>query len=354
MNDLLDFSKIEAGEFQLDCRDFDLLEVLESVRRLFQAQAKEKGLTLSVQVPDHASMWLRGDALRLRSILANLLSNAIKFTECGQVRLNVTEGRRDAGGVQLRFEVDDTGIGIPEDQLPRLFQPFVQADPSTARRFGGTGLGLAICKRIVAAMAGEMGVASVPGRGSTFWFTVTMPPGRCLPTAIGEAAPAAEAASVRPLSILLVDDHELNRELLCQILQGAGHRVSSANDGEIAVGMVRDGAFDVVFMDMHMPGLDGLAATRLLRSLPNGKGRIPVVALTADAMPAMRDQAMRLGFDAFLTKPIGLDDLTDCLRRAVPAPRCDQDDDPVTPMPSGEDGCPDASRRGVDCGHARQ
>ena len=333
LNDILDFSKIEAGEIQLEPTDFDLLDVLDSVQWLFRSHAAEKGLTLDLQLPEEICRWLHGDATRLRCVLANLLSNAVKFTARGRVRLTVESTGRSPGDVLMRFEVADTGIGIAEETLPRLFQPFVQADPSTARHYGGTGLGLAISKRLVTAMGGQMGVASTIGEGSTFWFTVPMrsadmvPVPRQAPARIDDTEPGPAVA------ILLVEDNALNRELLAQILESAGHQVSMAPDGEVAIEMMQDGRFDVVFMDMHMPGMDGFATTRALRALPGDKGGVPIVALTADAMPAMRRRAMDAGFDDFLTKPVGLDDLAACLRRVMPASPPGPTDESSPPPP---------------------
>ncbi len=342
LNDILDFSKIEAGEVQLEQTDFDLLDLLDSVQWLFRSHAAEKGLTLDLQLPEDFCRWLHGDATRLRCVVGNLLSNAVKFTARGQVRLTVESTHRSQGHVQLRFEVADTGIGIPEETLPRLFQPFVQADPSTARQYGGTGLGLAISKRLVTAMGGEMGVASTFGEGSTFWFTVTMRPASAVPVpSLASARP--ESAEPGPtVSILLVEDNALNRELLAQILESAGHRVSMAPDGGAAIEMMQKGKFDVVFMDMHMPGMDGFAATRALRALPGDKGGVPIVALTADAMPAMRKRAMDAGFDDFLTKPVGLDDLAACLRRVMPASPPGPAEGPPLPPPASEAATPEA------------
>lgn len=319
LNDLLDFSKIEAGELRLENANFNLHEVVNAAEWLFRAHAEDKGLALSVELVDELPQWLFGDSTRLRCVIANLLSNAVKFTEQGDVRLTIVRCPVGEGDdVRLRFEVADSGIGIRPATLSKLFEPFTQADPSTARRFGGTGLGLAICKRLVAAMGGEIGVESHEGEGSTFWFTVTMKPGQPAPEGAAEAAPVEAEGEARRLSVLLVDDNDLNRELLGEIVETAGHRVAMAQDGETALRLVRDGEpFDVVVMDMHMPGMDGFAAASSLRSLPGDKGRIPIVALTADAMPAMREQAMAHGFDAFLTKPVGLDDLGACLRRVT-------------------------------------
>jgi len=283
---------------------------------------------------------LNGDPTRLRQVLYNLVGNANKFTDHGTVILSIrplTPAPGDAAGLQrLRFEVRDTGIGIAPEVLPGLFRPFEQADTSTTRRFGGTGLGLAICRRLVEAMDGEIGVDSTPGEGSTFWFTLTLPivahglrpdGDATLPATAAVTAPAAAAAAPPQdgvLLILLAEDNPTNQLLLTTRLHRAGHRVDVVANGEEAVDAVARHDYDVVLMDMQMPALDGASATRRIRALDGPRAKVPVVALTADALPEFRQRYMDAGLDDYLTKPVEWDRLERVLSRyrpAAPAPR---------------------------------
>ncbi len=320
ISDILDLSKIEAGKLDLQCLEFDLAEVVRDVERILAPQAKAKGLSLLTCWEPRLERRVRGDPDRLRQVLLNLVGNAVKFTEHGSVALEVHSELRSTDRLRYLFRVRDTGIGIaPEDQA-RLFQPFVQADASTTRRFGGTGLGLAISRHLVEAMGGSIGVESEPGRGSTFWFTVGV--NHCTPHAPLPAprdARATEALSpddaLPPLSVLLVEDNAVNRRVAELMLRNLGCRCESANDGAAALAALERSSFDLVLMDSQMPVLDGLEATRELRRREGSQRHTIVVALTANALPEDREQCLAAGMDDFLTKPLQGATLEATLRR---------------------------------------
>jgi signal transduction histidine kinase/DNA-binding LytR/AlgR family response regulator len=299
LNDILDFSKMEAGRLELDARDFAPQAVVDHVVTLMAPRAASKGITLTAVVAPDVPQAVRGDAGRLRQVLLNLVGNAIKFTAVGGVTLTVERAEGDAGGTRLRIAVSDTGIGIAEDARTRLFDQFAQADVSIARRFGGTGLGLAISRKIVTAMGGEIGVDSVPGHGSTFWFTVAL----AAPAGDAAAEPGAEAP-VRHLRILLAEDNPVNQQVAIGLLRRRGHEVDVVGDGHAAVAAVAARTYDVVLMDVHMPALDGIEATRAIRRLPGDGGRVPIVALSATAMREEIAACLAAGMNDHLAKPI--------------------------------------------------
>jgi len=317
INDILDFSKIEAGQFQLDVQPFDLGGVVNDVGQLLTHSAGMKSLTLQCGIAnDLKGRWL-GDGLRIKQILLNLLGNAIKFTEAGQVSLRVFSVTSSAGEERLRFEVNDTGIGVDGETLSRLFQPFTQADIGTTRRYGGTGLGLSICKRLVEMMGGGIGADSEPGRGSTFWFELPLARASHASTP-AESGPGPKVSGPRlpGLRVLAVDDNRINLFMLERALKLEGATVRMAGDGQQALDILRAGPgdFDVVLMDIQMPVMDGLAATRAIRDDP-ALARIPVVALTAAVMAEEREAALNAGVDDFLTKPIDMDRMCTILGR---------------------------------------
>jgi signal transduction histidine kinase/ActR/RegA family two-component response regulator len=323
INDVLDLSKIEAGEVQIEAADFHLSEVLRAVHSIIAEQARAKGLRLLVDISG-VPTWLHGDAMRLRQALLNLASNAVKFTSSGSVALRVQLVAEADGELLLRFSVQDTGIGISADTLPRLFQDFVQADASTTRRYGGTGLGLAITRRLAQLMGGEAGADSTLGVGSTFWFTarmargvgaepgVTQPlsPPAPAPTPVAAAAAVAGADVQTQLRqrhgqarILVVEDNELNRELALAFLSGVGLTADTANDGHEAVQRAQAVAYDLILMDMQMSGMDGLEATRAIRALPD-RAATPILAMTASAFAEEREQCLAAGMNDFIIKPV--------------------------------------------------
>ncbi|WP_203156414.1 ATP-binding protein [Methylobacterium aquaticum] len=268
VNDILDFSSVEAGAVALRREPFAIEALAEGCLGVVGAAAAEKNLDVASAIDASLPRRLVGDEARLRQILLNLLNNAVKFTPRGSVALSLRHEGSGRDGERVRFSVADTGIGIPADKQGRLFERFSQVDSSIRRDYGGTGLGLAISRRLVEAMGGEIGVISGAGRGATFWFTLT------LPRAEDQALPEARAAVLpsRPGRILLVEDIEVNRELACLMLRKAGHHVDVATDGFQAVRAVEGGTYDLVLMDVQMPGLDGTMATRLIRCLPGRRG----------------------------------------------------------------------------------
>ena len=318
LNDILDFSKMESGRLELEAQDFVLGDVVASVATLMAPRASTKGLTFTTTIADDVPRAFRGDAGRLRQVLLNLVGNAIKFTEKGSVTVSVARADAAAEPTRLRVAVADTGIGIPPDAHGQLFAEFTQADTSIARRFGGTGLGLAICRRIVAAMGGDIGVDSEHGRGSTFWFTVPL----AAPT--GEAKEAAREAAVRPLRVLVAEDNAVNQQVAVGLLERRGHRVDVVGDGRAAVDAVAAGAYDVVLMDVHMPVLDGIDAARAIRQLTGPPGAVPIIALSATAMPEEVAACLAAGMNDHLAKPIDPARLAGALARhaggEAPAP----------------------------------
>jgi len=323
LNDILDFSKMEAGKLDLEETDFDPGAVVESVTTLLGSRARQKGLSLTSTLASGVPRALRGDPGRLRQILFNLVGNAIKFTEAGWVRIEVTALGDAAGRRRLRIAVTDTGIGIAPEARATLFQEFTQADRSITRRFGGTGLGLAISKRIAEAMGGTIGVDSTPGRGSTFWIEVAFPPAK----APVVAASARTEVPVPPLRILLAEDNLVNQQVARGLLVRRGYVVDVVGDGAAAVDAVRAHTYDVVLMDVHMPRMDGIEATRAIRRLPGDKGRVPIIALSASAMRSEADSAQAAGMDGALPKPIDPILLASVLARHAPSDR------PVPPAP---------------------
>ena len=311
INDILDFSKIEAGQLRLDPQAFTVPEVLTRVDHLLRNTAESKGLALDVQQSPTDPGVLLGDSLRLEQILINLTGNAIKFTAEGRVTLSVRSVMSDETPVRVRFEVQDTGIGIAPDVINNLFLPFSQADASITRHFGGTGLGLAISRRLVDLMGGEMGVTSQVGQGSTFWFEVPFQAATGQETRDGAIEVPEEAQLVGPqltgLRVLAVDDSRLNLMVVERALKGEGAIVTLAADGQQALQILQaqPRGFDVVLMDIQMPVMDGLTATREIRKNP-ALAHLPVIALTAGVLPEERQAALDAGVNDFLAKPLDL------------------------------------------------
>ncbi|MBI2690191.1 MAG: response regulator [Acidobacteria bacterium] len=303
LNDILDFSKIEAGRLDIESAPFLLRELVQDVARPFLPLMREKNLSFAVHIAPSLPDDFRGDPTRLRQILNNLLGNAIKFTEKGSIQLRVGPGDSGpADRVMVHFSVSDTGIGIPADKLPIVFEQFRQADGSTTRKYGGTGLGLSICVRLATLMGGRMWAESVEAKGTTLHFTVAL-----LPREMGESAPApvAEAQPGRALRVLLVEDNVVSQRLAIRLLEKQGHQVTLAANGTQAIEAFRGGSFDLILMDVQMPELDGLSATRAIRGIENGAGRrTPILMLTANAMKGDRERCLDAGADGYLTKPL--------------------------------------------------
>ncbi|MBI5790353.1 MAG: PAS domain S-box protein [Rhodocyclales bacterium] len=309
INDILDLSKIEAGKLTLEQTDFSLSAILDHTQSLIADQARAKGIDVRLEC-EGVPHWLRGDPTRLRQALLNYAGNAVKFTKRGSITLRALLEEETADDVKIRFEVEDTGIGIPADQLPGLFQAFVQADASTTRTYGGTGLGLAISRRLATMMDGESGVESQVGRGSTFWFTVRLQRGHgIVPTA--KRMPAAAEDDIESVlrrrhagaRILLAEDNAVNREVALELIHAAGLTADIAKNGSEAVAKATNIAYDLILMDVQMPVQNGMDATRAIRLLPGG-ARTPILAMTANAFDEDRTACREAGMSDFVAKPV--------------------------------------------------
>jgi PAS domain S-box-containing protein len=306
IDNILDLSKIEARKISLEMCDLNLRQIVQEVVQLLEIQAEAKNLAFRARVSPDVPEVVRGDPHRLRQILTNLVANAIKFTERGEVVLEVALEKQNGGHVTVEFRVADTGIGLRPSQIAQLFQPFAQADASTTRKYGGTGLGLAISKQLVEMMGGKIGAQSVPGAGSTFWFTVVLEraPQDAVPAPVPRGPELRRAASLHRAKILVAEDNPVNREVLLAQLAVLGYQAAAVENGKQAVEAVAGGGFDLVLMDCQMPVMDGFEATLHIRELTHSE--VPVVAITADAMPADREYCLRMGMDDYIAKPVEL------------------------------------------------
>ena len=337
LNDILDISKIEAERMALEAVPLQLAVIFDNITATLGQRAADKGLRLQLDLsPELARGDLRGDPLRLGQVLVNLVGNAIKFTDRGEVNVRARAIGETADAMTLRFEVSDTGIGIGDDAQRRLFQSFEQADNSMTRKYGGTGLGLSICKRLVALMGGEIGVASVPGQGSTFWFVVAL--ARCAQGAAAPASAASPAEAEQRLRagfagrrILLAEDEPITQEVTCGMLEHVGLVVDVAEDGRQAVELARRNAYALILMDMQMPEMNGLEAARAIRAdSPNAA--TPILAMTANAFDEDRDTCLAAGMNEHISKPVDLPRLYATLLRWL----AHRDD-----APAGQGGTPD-------------
>nr|WP_175428622.1 ATP-binding protein [Azospirillum argentinense] len=312
IEDVLDFSRIEAGRLVLTDTPFAIRDLIANCAAVLRLEAEAKGLTLHAAVGPDVPDWLRGDPDRLRQVVLNLLANAVKFTEHGGVGLTIVKIADTPAGPHLTISVTDTGIGIPTDRQGQLFQRFSQIDRSR----GGTGLGLAISRRLVEMMGGAVGVQSQAGVGSTFWLSLVLP--EADPPVRGRAPCAAELLVLRrPLRILLAEDLAMNRELTVAMLLGAGHRVDTVVNGRQAVEAVQHGIYDLVLMDVHMPEMDGHAATRAIRGLPSPVGSIPILAMSASALPDEVQRCHDAGMNGHIAKPVDRSAMLDAIDHAV-------------------------------------
>jgi CheY-like chemotaxis protein/HPt (histidine-containing phosphotransfer) domain-containing protein len=337
INGILDFSKIEQGMLELDPVDFNLHQLIHDVADIMAPAARKSGLEIVCELSPDLPRWVSADNSRLRQILLNLVSNAVKFTEKGRVSIEAQKQYTDIGDLMVRIAVSDTGIGIPVDRRHRLFKLFSQVDGSTTRRFGGTGLGLALCKKLVELFGGEIGVESESEKGSTFWFTVCLqPPSEehleekaesCGVSDLIRTEPLAEQSS-RDFRVLVAEDYEINQVVVREFLRRFGLECEIVGDGQVAVDRAKSGEFDMILMDCQMPLMDGLQAARIIRDAEtpdhglsrNGK-RIPVIALTANAVAGDREECLEAGMDDYLTKPITCQALTNMLLRWMPTPQ---------------------------------
>jgi signal transduction histidine kinase/CheY-like chemotaxis protein len=317
VNDILDFSRVEAGQVELLPQPTSASALLRDTAAIMAPEARAKGLNLDVEIIDPIDALHDLDDARLRQVLLNLLNNAVKFTEQGRIdaRLIVEPGDHED---RLRFEIVDTGVGVSVEQQPLLFQRFSQVDSSASRTYGGAGLGLAISRALVELMAGKIGVDSVPGRGSCFWIEIAAPVAEPLAVADRRQPPSPSAAR-----ILLVDDHPMNREIGVALLTLAGCQVDIAENGQQAVDAAAVGEYDMILMDIHMPLMDGLAATRAIRALRSPAGKIPIIAMSADALPQQVERCYAAGMVDHIAKPIQREVLYAKVERWLTAPPAD-------------------------------
>ena len=326
LDEILDLSKAEAGRMELRCADFDLRDMLNHALRPLVHRAQARGLDLLCEVEDGAPRFLVGDAGRLRQILINLAGNAVKFTDRGSIQGEGTARPAAEGRWRVRFLVRDTGIGMAPDQLQSIFEPFTQLDGSSTRKRGGTGLGLSISARLVELMGGRLFVSSSPGEGSVFAFTVELPAGRETEDARAARPPVIPAPVLppsplgRPLHCLIAEDNPVNQQLVVRMLERAGHTAEVVASGREAVARAREGAFDLILMDIQMPDMDGLEAAAALRSDEVlTRRRIPIVAMTAHAMASDRENCLAAGMDGYVSKPLRLEALLNEMNRALRA-----------------------------------
>ncbi|HEY3442965.1 MAG TPA: ATP-binding protein [Paludibaculum sp.] len=320
LDDVLDLSRIEAGQMELESLPFDPGRVIRGAVRIFSPKASQKGLQFVSQI-DELPPLVAGDATRLRQIIFNLMSNAVKFTECGSINVRAWVQARDRDCTRIAFEITDTGVGIPREKQAAIFESFQQVDGTISRRFGGSGLGLAIAQRLVRQMGGDLQVHSEPGKGSAFQFTATFSAVdesqvSLIPTPV--PALAALAFSVpHTLRILVAEDNLVNQHLVRRMLEKDGHHITLVADGDSAYSAWAQASFDLILMDVQMPGMDGLQATAAIRERESAANlhRLPIIALTAHSMKGDRDRCIRAGMDDCLTKPFSQEDLRRMLAR---------------------------------------
>ena len=319
LDDVLDFSKIEAGKLDLERVPFSLPDVVANVASLFEFQASGKGVALRTALDSALPATLLGDPRRLGQVINNLVGNAVKFTATGEIALSVRVRQHTAEGVALEIAVRDTGIGMSAEEQAQLFAPFSQADASTARRYGGSGLGLAISRQLVTLMGGTLAVESQPGWGSVFKVRLALPVPSSDARADRSPRSAAPATRFTDVRALVAEDHEINREVVLELLGQAGIRAEVARNGVEAVGMARERSYDIVLMDIQMPEMDGVEATRRIRRLDRpGIAHLPIVAMTAHAVAGDREQILAAGMNDYLTKPLDPDALRAALAHWLP------------------------------------
>ena len=321
INDILDFSKIEAGKVEIETVEFSLIEMLKDLGSLMSPTAKKKNLNFSILVAENTEDLYIGDPFRIKQVLFNLVSNSLKFTSQGGITIKISEYYREGILASLRFEVEDTGIGMNEEHQRKLFQPFTQADASTTRKFGGTGLGLSICKRIIEMMSGEIGVKSEVGHGSKFWFTLSLPLQVQKDVVLTSAKQIQEYNKTNPelnrsLRVLVAEDNFINQKVISEMLYRLGHQVELAQNGALALDLAQKSSFDIILMDCQMPEMDGYQATQALRKIENLKS-LPIIALTANSMKGDREKCLEAGMTDYLAKPIQFELLKNIIAKNI-------------------------------------
>jgi PAS domain S-box-containing protein len=307
INDILDFSKMEAGKMSIETVDFNIKELVEEIIRTYSPRVEEKGLELNYTFNSSIPQYLVGDPNRLRQIINNLLSNAVKFTNQGSISLAVKNINKIKEEVELKFVITDTGIGIASEDIGHLFQSFNQVEQTFTKKYGGTGLGLAISKKLVELMGGSIGVNSVKGKGSSFYFSLTFKIGS------SEGKKAYQMSqlhrAIRCLTILLAEDDPVNQKVIYKILKERGHKVDLANNGIEVLKLFEPDKYDLILMDIQMPEMNGLEATRIIREKETGELHTPIIALSAYALKGDRERFLALGMDEYISKPIDMDQL---------------------------------------------
>ncbi|QTA80087.1 Two component system response regulator/histidine kinase [Desulfonema limicola] len=334
INDILDFSKIEAGKLELEVTEFDLKQVVDSIVKIMAMEADKKGLKLTRQIKPDVHLYLTGDPVRVRQVLLNFVNNAVKFTHKGSIYINISLEKETETHIKLKFSVTDTGIGISKSHMENLFKPFSQADASTTRSYGGTGLGLAIAKQLAELMDGDAGVESREGIGSTFWFTAVFGIAQCAADSSVYAEinqpyyyqsipdDYADSPAMQNCRILLAEDNIANQMVALAILKKQGFSADIVNNGREAVEILRKKNYDLVLMDMQMPDMDGLEATRIIRRPGSGviNPDIPILAMTANATLEYRKKCFDAGMNDYLSKPVNPDELLSAISRFLQIP----------------------------------
>jgi CheY-like chemotaxis protein len=309
INDILDISKIEAGRLEFEAVDFSLAEAIDGVANTIMFKSDEKGLYLNINIEEGIPPVLIGDPVRLNQILLNLASNAVKFTESGGITINVTQGETVNGKINIKFNVVDTGIGIPEDRLDAIFESFSQADSTTTRKFGGTGLGLTISKQLVELQGGHIGVSSIVGQGTTFYFELAFAPGNAQEAHASHLKP--EGFSGKGVKILLAEDNAFNQIVAQDTLEGMfeGIKVDVVENGKLAIEQLTREHYDLILMDLNMPIMNGLEATRAIRKLDSDKKHTLIMAMTASATQEAIQECIDAGMNDYISKPFVPDEL---------------------------------------------